>query len=264
MSDAKRPYDARRRRERATEERQATRRRVVEAARELFLSRGYVATTMADIAREAGVALQSVYTAGQSKADLLHLVTDLAVAGDDQEVMLVDRPEYVAVSAESDPARQVQMLASLTVGDDGTARARLDRLPRGRSRRPEGRFQSRRGPSPPARDLRDDDPHDPRAPAASPLRAERRHHVGHRQHRRSPPPTHRARMGLRAVRPMAQRHARRSTRPAPRPDCRARPPPSNRARGGWRIEIMARMSWGRAANWIDQDECCVPHNARWS
>jgi len=111
--DAKRPYDARRRRERAQEERLATRRRVVDAARDLFLSRGYVATTMADIAREAGVALQSVYTAGQSKADLLHLVTDLAVAGDDQEVMLVDRPEVAAVAAESDPERQVQMLARL-------------------------------------------------------------------------------------------------------------------------------------------------------
>ncbi len=113
VTDSKRPYDARRRRERATEERQVTRSRVVEAARELFMSRGYVATTMADIAREAGVALQSVYTAGQSKADLLHLVTDLAVAGDDQEVMLADRPEFAAVAAESDPVRQVQMLASL-------------------------------------------------------------------------------------------------------------------------------------------------------
>ena len=113
VTDAKRPYDGRRRRERATEERRATRRRVVEAAVELFLSRGYVATTMADIARTAGVALQSVYTAGQSKADLLHLVTDVAVAGDDQEVMLIDRPAYVAVAAESDPVRQVQMLASL-------------------------------------------------------------------------------------------------------------------------------------------------------
>jgi AcrR family transcriptional regulator len=102
-----------RRRERAAEERSATRRRVVEAARELFLSRGYVATTMADIARQAGVALQSVYTAGQSKADLLHLVTDLAVAGDDQEVMLVDRPEYAAIAAESDPVRQVQMFARM-------------------------------------------------------------------------------------------------------------------------------------------------------
>src|ERR1700686_4183148 len=111
MAQAKRPYDARRRRERATEERSETRRRVVDAARELFLSRGYVATTMADIAREAGVALQSVYTAGQSKADLLHLVTDVAVAGDDQAVMLIDRPEFVAVAAESNAVRQVQLLA---------------------------------------------------------------------------------------------------------------------------------------------------------
>src|SRR5262249_59228388 len=84
----RRPYDARRRRQRAQEERQATRRRVVEAARQLFLTRGYVATTMADVAREAGVALQSVYTAGQSKADLLHLVADVAVAGDHPEGVL--------------------------------------------------------------------------------------------------------------------------------------------------------------------------------
>jgi AcrR family transcriptional regulator len=113
MVETRRPYDARRRRERAEAERRATRGRVVTAARELFLSRGYVATTMADIAREAGVALQSVYTAGQSKADLLHLVTDLAVAGDDEEIMLVDRADIVAISAEADPGTQVRMLASL-------------------------------------------------------------------------------------------------------------------------------------------------------
>lgn len=113
MAPAKRPYDARRRRERATEERSETRRRVVHAAHELFLERGYIATTMADIAREAGVALQSVYTAGKSKADLLHLVTDLAVAGDSQEVMLVDRPVYAAIAAEPQPARQIEMFANL-------------------------------------------------------------------------------------------------------------------------------------------------------
>jgi AcrR family transcriptional regulator len=113
MATTKRPYDASRRRERATQERAETRRRVVDAARELFLGRGYVATTMADIAREAGVALQSVYTAGRSKADLLHLVTDTAVAGDSQEVMLVERPEYAAVAAEPDPSRQIGMFAGL-------------------------------------------------------------------------------------------------------------------------------------------------------
>ena len=103
----KRPYDARRRRERAEEERRATQLRVAEAARRLFLSKGYVATTMAEIAKEAGVALQSVYSAGQSKADLLHLVTDLAVAGDEQDVMLLERPDFAAVAGESDPQRQV-------------------------------------------------------------------------------------------------------------------------------------------------------------
>jgi len=110
---AKRPYDARRRRERAVEERQATQLRVVEAARGLFLAKGYVATTMAEIAREAGVALQSVYSAGQSKADLLHLVIDLAVAGDDQEVKLLERPSFAAVADESSPERQVEMIAAL-------------------------------------------------------------------------------------------------------------------------------------------------------
>ena len=106
-------YDARRRRERAEEERRVTRARVVDAARRLFLTRGYVATTMADVAREAGVALQSVYKAGQSKADLLQRVADLAVAGDDREVMLIDRPRYTAVADEPDPKRQVEMIAAL-------------------------------------------------------------------------------------------------------------------------------------------------------
>jgi AcrR family transcriptional regulator len=87
--------------------------RVIEAARQLFLTRGYVATTMAEIARSAGVALQSVYSAGQSKAELLHLVADLTVAGDDAEVKLLERPELIAVAGEADTRRQVEMLAAL-------------------------------------------------------------------------------------------------------------------------------------------------------
>jgi AcrR family transcriptional regulator len=111
-----RRYDARRRRERAEEERRATRRRVVDAARQLFLTKGYVATTMADVAREAGVALQSVYTAGKSKADLLHLVTDRAVAGDDEEVMLLQRPTFAAIADEPRPEQQVRMMAAVIAG----------------------------------------------------------------------------------------------------------------------------------------------------
>jgi AcrR family transcriptional regulator len=113
VADEKRAYDARRRRERAEEERAATRQKVVEAARKLFLEQGYVATTMSAISREAGVAMQSVYSAGKSKADLLHLVVDLAVAGDHDDVMLVERPDFAAMATEPDAQLQVEILAQL-------------------------------------------------------------------------------------------------------------------------------------------------------
>lgn len=111
---AKRPYDARKRRERAEEERRATRTRVIESATRLFETKGYRGTTMADIAREAGVAMQSVYSAGRSKADLLNAAVQRAVAGDDQEVLVHDRPAFVAVAGEPDPVRQVEVVAGLT------------------------------------------------------------------------------------------------------------------------------------------------------
>ena len=68
---------------------------------------------MADIAREAGVAMQSVYTAGRRKADLLNAAVIRAVAGDDQEVLVHDRPGFAAVAAEPNPVRQVHVSAEL-------------------------------------------------------------------------------------------------------------------------------------------------------
>ena len=111
MSESKRTYDARRRRERAEDERLATRRRVVAAARELFVSKGYTATSMADIAANAGVALQSVYKAGTNKAELLHMVVDLEVAGDDEQVKFADREVFQTIARQADSRRQVRMLA---------------------------------------------------------------------------------------------------------------------------------------------------------
>jgi AcrR family transcriptional regulator len=109
----KRPYDASKRRERAEEQRRATRRQVIAAAQRLFVANGYTDTTMADIAKTAGVALQSVYKAGRSKAELLQLVVDAVVAGDDEDVMMSDRPSFAAIAADADPERQVRMMAAL-------------------------------------------------------------------------------------------------------------------------------------------------------
>src|SRR6478735_6350883 len=102
-TEGKRAYDAGPRRERAEAERRATKRRVIAAARLLFTRNGYTATTMTEIAAEAGVALQSVYKAGTNKAELLHMVVDLEVAGDDDQVMFADRAAFQALARQTDP-----------------------------------------------------------------------------------------------------------------------------------------------------------------
>jgi AcrR family transcriptional regulator len=60
----------------------ATRQRVVAAATPLFVRDGYVETTMAGIARAAGVAVQTLYLSFGSKAAVLEAA--LAVVPDDQ------------------------------------------------------------------------------------------------------------------------------------------------------------------------------------
>ena len=108
----KRAYDATKRRERAKRERRATRQRVVAAAQDLFVDKGYSATTMADIASHAGVTIQSVYKAGKSKAELLQRVVDVVVAGDDQDIKMAERPAFKVIADEPDPAKQMALLAA--------------------------------------------------------------------------------------------------------------------------------------------------------
>src|SRR5437660_899671 len=55
-------------------QKEATRRRVMDAARELFDSQGYQGTTIREIARGAGVSVGSVFTTFASKYDVLSQV----------------------------------------------------------------------------------------------------------------------------------------------------------------------------------------------
>ena len=64
------------------EQAQATRARIAGAAHRLFAERGYQATTMGQIAEEAGVAVQTVHFVFHTKPDLLKEVVDRAVRGD--------------------------------------------------------------------------------------------------------------------------------------------------------------------------------------
>lgn len=58
-----------------------TRRRIVDAARRLFGRDGYGATTIADIAKEAGVAVQTVYAVFGSKQGILKGLVERAAFG---------------------------------------------------------------------------------------------------------------------------------------------------------------------------------------
>ena len=71
---------------------------VLEAATARFCERGWAASVR-DIARAAGVSVETVYAHFGSKVDLLNEVVDVAVVGDDEPVALVDRPEFAALSA---------------------------------------------------------------------------------------------------------------------------------------------------------------------
>lgn len=81
-------------------ERQAaeTRALVLRSAHRLFVERGWAATVR-DIARAAGVAVETVYAGFGSKTDLLAAVLDVAIAGDDRPVPIAQRPEFAAIGA---------------------------------------------------------------------------------------------------------------------------------------------------------------------
>jgi len=104
-----RPYVSSLRDEQAVE----TRRRILAAAYDLFIDRGYPATTMAAIAAAAGVSTQTVYTAFGSKPALLKKVYDVHVVGDDLEIPFAQRPEVIATYQETNPRRFLAMYVHL-------------------------------------------------------------------------------------------------------------------------------------------------------
>lgn len=103
----KRTYDSSARRK-AAADRQT---RVLLAAGRLFSESGYSATTMEAIASAAGVSVESVYLAFRTKVALLARVVDVALAGDEAQIALADRPLFQEVRQSRDQLRQVQLLA---------------------------------------------------------------------------------------------------------------------------------------------------------
>ncbi len=103
----KRKYNSERRQAQARE----TRSQIVESARRLFIERGYAGTTIEAIAQEAGVAVETVYSAFGSKRALLSRLVGVLVRGDEEPTPLLDRPGPRSVHNERDQLKQVRLFA---------------------------------------------------------------------------------------------------------------------------------------------------------
>ena len=113
----KRPYDNTRRQAQV----RATRLRIIEAAKALFIEHGYPATTLEAIAGAADTSLPTLYRLFSSKRALLKAVLDVSFGGDDQPVPFGERPEVRAARDEPDPVALVRAFAR--IGRDFMARS---------------------------------------------------------------------------------------------------------------------------------------------
>lgn len=80
---------------------------VVDAARSLFLERGYGATTVEAISERADVPPATVYRLFSSKHGILKSLLDVSIVGDDRDVPMADRPQVRSLLAEQDPRGQL-------------------------------------------------------------------------------------------------------------------------------------------------------------
>ena len=92
----KRPYDASRRQAQARQ----LRLEVADAARTLFIERGFAATTIGEVAVAAGVSQQFIYSAFGGKRGLLAKVVDWTIVGDDEPIPMAQRPSILAIQEE--------------------------------------------------------------------------------------------------------------------------------------------------------------------
>jgi AcrR family transcriptional regulator len=122
---------------------------VVEAARRLFLDRGYGATTVEAISEAAAVPSATVYRLFSSKHGILKALFDVSIVGDDHDVPMADRPLVRSLVTDGDAAQQlagfVQVIVQVNervaplyrilvsaAGTDPDAAALLDELTRQR------------------------------------------------------------------------------------------------------------------------------------
>lgn len=107
----KRSYDGTRR----SAQSGATRDRIIDAAEELFLERGYVKTAVRVIADRAEVHVDTIYALVGRKPDLARVLVERALSGSHEVVPAAERDYVATIRTEPDPRRKVEIYAQATV-----------------------------------------------------------------------------------------------------------------------------------------------------
>src|SRR5262250_1964913 len=89
-----------------------TRAAVVEAARSLFVERGYAATTIEAISDRSDTPQPTVYRLFSSKLGILKALLDVSIAGDDEAIAMADRPQVRALVSDPDPKNKLTGFAA--------------------------------------------------------------------------------------------------------------------------------------------------------
>lgn len=92
---------------------QATRLRLIAAATNLFADHGFVGTTMAAVAAQAGVSTPMVFAVFETKAKLLATAIGVAVRGDDADAPLRESTAWKTMLATEDATQLVRRFAAL-------------------------------------------------------------------------------------------------------------------------------------------------------
>src|SRR3954469_25469934 len=92
-----------------------TRRRVGEAAASVFVAGGYAGATIRAVAAEAGVSVPTVELLFGTKARLLKAAIDVAIAGDDEAVPVLDR-SWTSAAISSASADEFLSIVATVIG----------------------------------------------------------------------------------------------------------------------------------------------------
>jgi AcrR family transcriptional regulator len=102
-----------------TEAADRTRQRILDVARELFITSGYAGFTMQEIAARSGVALDTVYAAVGRKSQVVRLLVETAISNTDQAVPPEQRTYVRRIEAAATAREKLAIYAAAAVDIQG-------------------------------------------------------------------------------------------------------------------------------------------------